>query len=50
LTASTPGRRKQTAAEASEIAKLRAEVDRLGGVIIEQAVELAVLRGKAAWG
>lgn len=50
LTASAPGRRKQTAAEASESAKLRAEVDRLGGVIIEQAVELAVLRGKAAWG
>lgn len=50
LTASTPGRRRQTAAEASEVAKLTAEVDRLGGVIIEQAVELAVLRGKAAWG
>jgi transposase len=50
LTASMPGRRKQTAAEASETAKLTAEVDRLGGVIIEQAVELAVLRGKASWG
>src|SRR3954452_16425963 len=50
LTASTPGRRKQTAQEASEIAKLTAEVDRLGGVIIEQAIELAALRGKAAWG
>jgi transposase-like protein len=50
LTAAVPGRRKQTAAEASEVAKLRAEVDRLGGVIIEQAVELAVLRGKSSWG
>jgi len=50
LTASMPGRRKQTAAEASEIAKLTAEVDRLGGVIIEQAVELAALRGKTSWG
>ncbi len=36
--------------EATEIAKLKAEVDRLGGVIIEQAVELAVLRGKTSWG
>jgi transposase-like protein len=50
LTASAPGRRKQSAAEASEIAKLKAEVDRLQGTIVEQAVELAVLRGKAAWG
>jgi transposase len=50
LTASAPGRRKQTAAEASEIAKLKAEVERLQGTIVEQAVELAVLRGKAAWG
>jgi len=50
LTASMPGRRKQTAAEASEIATLTAEVDRLGGVIIEQAVELAALRGKTSWG
>ena len=50
LTASTPGRRKQSAVEVSELAKLKAEVDRLGGVIIEQAVELAVLRGKTSWG
>jgi transposase len=50
LTASGPGRRKQSPAEASELAKVRAEVDRLGGVIIEQAIELAVLRGKASWG
>ncbi len=50
LTASTPGRRKHAAPEASEVAKLRAEVDRLGGVIIEQAIELAALRGKTSWG
>lgn len=50
LTASSPGRRKHVPAEASEIAKLKAEVDRLGGVIIEQAVELAALRGKTSWG
>lgn len=50
LTASRPGRGRQTPQEVSEIAKLKAEVDRLGGVIIEQAVELAVLRGKASWG
>jgi transposase-like protein len=50
LTASTPGRPKQSAAEASEIAKLKAEVDRLGGVIVEQAVELTVLRGRTSWG
>jgi hypothetical protein len=50
LTASSPGRRKQSPQEASELAKLRAEVDRLGGVIIEQAIELAALRGKTSWG
>jgi hypothetical protein len=36
--------------EASELAKLRVEVDRLGAVVIDQAVELAVLRGKSSWG
>jgi transposase len=50
LQASKPGQRKVTAAEASELAKLRAEVDRLGSVVIDQAVELAVLRGKSSWG
>ncbi|MGH9023574.1 MAG: helix-turn-helix domain-containing protein [Acidimicrobiia bacterium] len=50
LTASAPGRRKQTRAEASELVKLTAEVERLGSVIIEQAIELAALRGKASWG
>jgi transposase-like protein len=50
LRASVPGVRKQSAAELSEIAKLKAEIDRLGGTIIEQAIELAVLREKTSWG
>jgi transposase-like protein len=50
LQAARPGQRKVSAAEASELAKLRAEVDRLGSVVIDQAVELAVLRGKSSWG
>jgi transposase-like protein len=50
LTAAQPGRRKVSPQEASEVAKLRAEVDRLGGVVIEQAVELTALRGKSSWG
>jgi hypothetical protein len=29
---------------------LRAEVARLQATIVEQAVELAVLRGKSSWG
>jgi hypothetical protein len=47
LQASKPGRPRQ---EASEAAALRAEVDRLQVTIVEQAVELAVLRGKSHWG
>lgn len=50
LQASRPGQRKVSAEEASELAKLRAEVDRLGTVVIDQAVELAVMRGKSSWG
>lgn len=50
LTASQPGRRKVSAQEASELAKAKAEVDRLGGVIIEQAIELAALRERTSWG
>jgi transposase len=49
LQASRPGQRKVSGQEASELAKLRAEVDRLGAVVIDQAVELAVLRGKSSW-
>lgn len=50
LQASRPGQRKVSVQEASELAKLHAEVDRLGAVVIDQAVELAVLRGKSSWG
>src|SRR5580658_8768071 len=45
-----PGRAKSSPQEASELGKLRAEVDRLGGVVIDQAIELAALRGKTSWG
>jgi transposase len=50
LQASRPGRPKANRAEASELAGLRAEVDRLSATVVEQAIELAALRGKAAWG
>jgi transposase-like protein len=50
LQAARPGRPKMSAAEQTELVKLRAEVDRLGAVVIDQAVELAVLRGKSTWG
>lgn len=49
LRASKPGRRK-SAAEVSEAAALRAEIARLSDTIVEQAIELAALRGKASWG
>ena len=50
LQASRPGRPRQSREEASEAAALRAEVDRLQSTVVEQAVELAVLRGKSRWG
>jgi hypothetical protein len=50
LEASKPGRRQHSAAENAELARLRGEVDRLSTAIVEQAIELAALRGKAAWG
>jgi hypothetical protein len=50
LAASKPGRSHRTREEASEAAVLRAEVERLQSTIVEQAVELAVLRGKSGWG
>jgi transposase-like protein len=46
---SRPGRPKQNRAELSELARLKAEVERLSAVIVEQAIELAALRGKASW-
>ena len=45
-----PGQRKVDRAEQTEIARLQHEIGRLTTTIVEQAVELAVLRGKAAWG
>ncbi len=50
LAASRPGRAKRDRVEECEIARLRAEIERLSATIVEQAVELAALRGKAAWG
>ncbi len=50
LQASRPGRPKASRAEATEVAGLRAEVTRLSAVIVEQAIELAALRGKGSWG
>ena len=45
-----PGRPKTDPKERSENQRLQAEVDRLQSTVIEQAVELAVLRGKSGWG
>ena len=50
LGASRPGRPGQSRAEASRAAALQAEIERLGRTVVEQAVELAVLRGKSGWG
>ena len=50
LASSKPGRSRQSKAEATEAAALRSEVERLGRTVVEQAVELAVLRGKTGWG
>ncbi|WP_419945930.1 helix-turn-helix domain-containing protein [Candidatus Poriferisodalis sp.] len=50
LGASRLGRPRQTRAEASEAAALRVEAERLGRTVVEQAVELAVLRGETGWG
>ncbi len=50
LQASRPGRPKASRAEATEVAGLRAEVTRLSATVVEQAIELAALRGKGSWG
>ncbi len=50
LSASKPGKPKQSRAERTRIAELETEVARLQSTIVEQAVELALLRGKALWG
>ena len=49
LKASKPGKSKTSTAERSEIAGLNHEINRLQNTIVEQAVELALLRGKAGW-
>jgi len=49
LASSKPGRSGQSRAEATEAAALRSEVERLGRTVVEQAVELAVLRGKTGY-
>ena len=50
LTSSRPGRPKRNRVEESEIARLRAETQRLSATIVEQAVEPAALRGKSGLG
>lgn len=50
LQVSKPGKPTVNRVEQSEIVGLRAEVARLERTIIEQAVELGVLRGKSGWG
>jgi transposase-like protein len=50
LQASRPGRPKANRVEQTEIARLTVEVARLSATIVEQAIELAALRGKAVWG
>ena len=50
LGASRPGRPRQSRTEASQAAAQQAEIERLQRTVVEQAVELAVLRGKTGWG
>jgi transposase len=50
LQASKPGRPTASRVEQTEIVGLQAEVARLERTVVEQAVELAVLRGKSGWG
>ena len=49
LASSKPGQPRQFRAEATEAAALRSEVERLRRTVVEQAVELAVLRGKTGY-
>src|SRR4051812_18116582 len=48
LVASRPGRPKADGAGLAELARLRADNERLTATIVEQAIELAALRGKRA--
>jgi transposase len=49
LAASRPDRPRADRAELSELARLGADNERLTATIVEQAIELAALRGKASW-
>ena len=48
LAASKPGVRQ--AREDAELTAARAEIQRLGETVKEQAIELTLLRGKSRWG
>jgi hypothetical protein len=50
LQASKPGKPAMSRAETARTVELEAEVARLQQTVVEQAVELAVLRGKSGWG
>jgi transposase len=50
LQASKPGKSSVNRVEQTEIVGLQSEVARLQHTIVEQAIELAVLRGKSGWG
>jgi hypothetical protein len=50
LQASKPGKPTMSRGEVARVATLEAEVARLQRTVVEQAVELAVLRGKSGWG
>ena len=50
LQASRPGKASVSKVVQSEVVGLQSEVARLESTVVEQAVELAVLRGKSGWG
>ena len=50
LQVSRPGKPTVNRVEQTELVEARAEISRLERTIIEQAVELGVLRGKSGWG
>ena len=50
LQASKPGKPTVNRVEQIELVEARSEISRLERTIIEQAVELGVLRGKSGWG
>ena len=50
LQASKPGKATVSRSDVAQVTVLEAEVARLQKTVVEQAVELAVLRGKSGWG